>query len=79
MTSELEMISAIVAGAIGGAVGAWRSSKQSTQSSLDKGQAAFSELRTENRELRDRLARLEGTLDLAVRLKALKPESPQDD
>lgn len=73
MAVELEMISAIVAGAMGGAVGAWRSSHRGTQVSLDQGNKAFADLRLENRELRDRLSKLEGAFELALRLKALRP------
>lgn len=77
MAIELEMVGSILAGAIGGAIGVWRSGTKGTQTSLDRGNQAFSELRAENRELRDRLARLEGALQMAVGLGALEPKSSE--
>jgi hypothetical protein len=77
MDLNAEMISSLVSGLLGGIVGAWRANQRGTQTSLDAGAKAFGELRTENRELRDRLAKLEGKLELSVGLGLIRPSTPE--
>ncbi len=72
-----EMIAALISGIVGGLVGGARAHSQGTKSSLEKGQNAFNDIRTENRDVRDRVAKLEGKLELALGLGLVRPPQSQ--
>ncbi len=72
-----DMIAALVSGIVGGIIGAARAQGGNTKSSLEKGQNAFTDLRKENGDLRDRVAKPEGKLELAVGLGLVRPSPPE--